>query len=306
MGAWLCDELVGSEAMVTGLIRDQVAKSLFFEKKLDESLNLVRGAVENMELIERILAEYEVDTVFHLAAQAVVGAASRSPVSTFETNIKGTWNVLEACRRVPGVKRIVVASSDKAYGDHEYLPYTEDMPLNGIYPYDVSKSCADLICRCYYYTYGLNVAVTRCGNMFGGGDLNFSRLVPGTIRAAIMNEPPVLRSDGLCIRDYFYVKDAVKAYILLAEKMDEMNLGGQAFNFSGGSKMRVKDMARLILELAGRKHLEPVVLSKAGGEIKDQYLSTEKAERVLGWRPSWTLEEGILETIGWYKDFFKR
>jgi len=306
LGTWLCAELVESGALVTGLIRDQVVKSFFFEKKLDQSVNLIRGKVEKLELIERILAEYEIDTVFHLAAQAIVGTADRSPVSTFETNIKGTWNILEACRRIPGIGRIIVASSDKAYGDHKYLPYTEDMPLNGTYPYEVSKSCADLLCRCYHYAYGLNVAVTRCGNLFGGGDLNFSRLVPGTVRAVIMNKPPVLRSDGRFIRDFFYVKDAVRAYMCLAEKMEEKNLGGQAFNFSSGTRITVKDITRLILRLAGREHLTPVVLNQAGGEIKDQYLSIEKAVKILGWRPSWPLEEGIWETINWYKDFFKR
>jgi len=301
LGAWLCEELVYSGALVTGLIRDKVPKSLLFDKNLDKSMNLIYGVVENTELIERILAEYEMDTVFHLAAQAIVSTASRSPVSTFETNIRGTWSVMEACRRVPGIRRIVVASSDKAYGEQEHLPYTEDMPLNGTYPYEVSKSCADLLCRSYFFSYGLPVSVTRCGNLFGGGDLNFNRLVPGTIKSALMDLPPVLRSDGTFIRDYFYVKDAVKAYMHLAEKMDELSLGGEAFNFSSESKLTAKEMTELILKLTGRQHLKPVILNQAGGEIKDQYLSIEKARKVLGWEPSCTLEEGLCETIDWYK-----
>ncbi|HEY6329177.1 MAG TPA: GDP-mannose 4,6-dehydratase, partial [Blastocatellia bacterium] len=244
-------------------------------------------------------------TVFHLAAQTIVGIANRNPISTFESNIKGTWCLLEACRRSPSVNQIVVASSDKAYGTHEQLPYSEDAPLQGRHPYDVSKSCADLLAQSYAVTYGLPVCVTRCGNLYGGGDLNWNRLVPGTIRSALRGQRPIIRSDGSFIRDYFYVEDAALAYMSLAEEMgSRRELAGEAFNFSNEIQVNVLELTRLILALAGRDDLVPDVRSEALHEIPHQYLDATKARTRLGWEPHFTLEQGLSKTIEWYSTFF--
>lgn len=305
LGSWLVKDLADAGANVTGLIRDWVPRSnLILQGSINE-INTVRGDVKDYFLLERVLNEYEIDTVFHLAAQTIVSIANRNPLSTFEANIKGTWNVLEACRRNPKVEKVIVASSDKAYGEHEVLPYTEDAPLKGIHPYDVSKSCADLVAFTYYNTYRLPVCVTRCGNFFGGGDLNFNRIVPGTIRSIIFNEHPIIRSDGSFIRDYIYIRDAVSAYLFLAEKMDEINIYGEAFNFSNEIQLTVLELTNEILRLMGREDLEPVILNEVKGEIKHQYLSAAKARNMLGWKPKYTLQKGLVETIDWYKEFFK-
>ncbi|MCK4859476.1 MAG: GDP-mannose 4,6-dehydratase, partial [Candidatus Omnitrophica bacterium] len=265
---------------------------------------IVRGEIEDYFLLERVINEYEIDTVFHLAAQTIVPIANRNPFSTFGTNIGGTWNVLEACRRAPLVRRIVVASSDKAYGDQEKLPYDENTPLEGRHPYDVSKSCADLLCRAYFETYKLPVCVTRCGNFYGGGDLNFNRVVPGTIRSVLNNEPPVIRSDGTLVRDYFYIEDAVEAYLLLAEKMEHLKIQGEAFNFSNELQIPVLELVEKIIAVMD-SNLKPVVLNEATNEIKHQYLSAQKAKRILKWQPRYTLEEGLEKTVNWYRVFFK-
>src|SRR6266403_1661024 len=233
LGSSLVRELVGAGARVTCLVRDWVPDSNFYRSGLDRKVRCINGAVEDRSLLERILGEYEIETVFHLAAQTIVGIANRNPISTFETNISGTWALLEACRRSPTVKQIVIASSDKAYGDHEVLPYTEDAPLRGVHPYDVSKSCADLLAQSYAVTYGLPVAITRCGNFYGGGDLNWNRIVPGTIRSVLRGQRPVIRSDGQYVRDYFYVEDGAMVNMVLAEALARQpELRGQAFNFS--------------------------------------------------------------------------
>lgn len=305
LGSWLVKDLVDRGANITGLIRDWVPRSNLVLQGSIENINTVRGDISDYFLLERALNEYEIDTVFHLAAQTIVGIANRNPLSTFETNIKGTWNILEACRRNPAVKKVVVASSDKAYGEQEVLPYTEVTPLKGTHPYDVSKSCTDLIAFTYYNTYGLPVCVTRCGNFYGGGDLNFNRIVPGTIRSVLFDETPVIRSDGSFIRDYIYIRDAVNAYVFLAEKMDGQGIHGEAFNFSNEIQMTVLELTREILRLMGKEDVEPIVSNEATGEIKHQYLSAAKAKKVLGWKPEYTLEEGLKETIDWYKEFFK-
>ncbi|MGA8029534.1 MAG: GDP-mannose 4,6-dehydratase, partial [Bryobacteraceae bacterium] len=250
--------------------------------------------------------EYEINTVFHLAAQTIVGIANRNPISTFESNIAGTWNVLEACRRSTTVKAIVVASSDKAYGDQEALPYSEDTPLEGRHPYDVSKSCADLITQAYGATYGFPVAITRCGNFYGGGDLNWNRIVPGTIRSVVRGERPVIRSDGQFVRDYFYIEDGAACYMLLAEKLlsDAEKVRGQAFNFSNEIQVTVADLVKRILRKMDSS-LEPDIRNEACNEIRHQYLSAEKARRQLGWEPLFTLDEGLERTISWYRDFFE-
>lgn len=304
LGSWLTMELVKKGANVTGLIRDLVPKSNLNWLGFRNEINVVRGNVEDMYILERALNEYEIGIVFHLAAQTIVRIANRNPLSTFETNIKGTWNLLEACRRVPCVKSIVIASSDKAYGDQEVLPYTESAPLQGRHPYDVSKSCADLIAKAYHETYNLPVCITRSGNIYGGGDLNFNRIVPGTIRSVIRNERPIIRSDGTFIRDYFYVRDCVEAYLLLAEKMEDQKIHGEAFNFSNEKQMTVLEITKKILTLMNRVDLEPQILNQVKSEIKYQYLSAEKARQMLGWKSRYTLEEGLKETIQWYQSYF--
>jgi CDP-glucose 4,6-dehydratase len=291
-------------ARVVGLVRDRVPESPLWRSGLDEKITILRGELEDYFLLNRALAEYEVDTVFHLAAQAIVGVANRNPLSTFESNIRGTWHILEACRQNQGVRRVILASSDKAYGDQKQLPYHEELPLNGSHPYDVSKSCADLIASAYHHTYRLPVAITRCGNLFGGGDLNFNRIVPGTIRSAMQNQRPIIRSDGSPLRDYIYVNDAVDAYLGLASALEDSSLHGQAFNFGTARPYSVLDLTHKILELMDRTDLAPVVLNEARGEILHQYLSCEKAQRLLGWEPAASLDVGLLATIDWYRGFF--
>lgn len=306
LGSWLTKTLVERGANVTCLLRDWVPRSLLITSGAIERANVVRGELEDYPTILRAINEYEIETVFHLGAQTIVGTASRSVLSTFESNIKGTWNVLEACRVCSKlVKRIVIASSDKAYGAHEKLPYTEAIPLQGRFPYDVSKSCADLIAMCYFHTYGLPVAITRCGNLYGGGDLNFNRLVPGTIKSALLGQPPIIRSDGKFIRDYFYVEDAVEAYLFLAEQLDRPELHGEAFNFGTETPLSVLEVVELILRLMGRSELKPVILNQATHEIREQYLDCSKARRQLMWRAKYTLEEGLEKTMDWYRSYFR-
>ncbi|CUB31827.1 CDP-glucose 4,6-dehydratase [Bacillus amyloliquefaciens] len=298
-------ELIDQGANVTGLIRDTVPKSNLYQGEQVKQMNIVQGALEDLDVIERALGEYEIDTVFHLAAQAIVGVANRNPISTFEANILGTWNILEACRRHPLIKRVIVASSDKAYGDQPTLPYDENMPLQGKHPYDVSKSCADLLSHTYFNTYGLPVCITRCGNLYGGGDLNFNRIIPQTIQLVLNGEAPEIRSDGTFIRDYFYIEDAVEAYLLLAEKMEELNLAGEAFNFSNEIQLTVLELVEKILK-AMDSDLKPKVLNQGSHEIKHQYLSAEKARKLLNWTPAHTIDEGLEKTIEWYKAFFQK
>jgi CDP-glucose 4,6-dehydratase len=248
LGSWMVDELERRGANVVCLLRDWVPDSRLVSTGAIDRVTVVRGELEDRDLLIRALNEHEIDTVFHLGAQTIVGTAARSPISTFEANVRGTWNLLEGCRLCPRlISRVLVASSDKAYGEHPVLPYTEDAPLVGRFPYDVSKSCADLIAFSYWHTYRLPLAVTRCGNLFGGGDLNFNRLVPGTIRSALRDERPVVRSDGSFVRDYFYVRDAVQAYLALAERMDDASFQGQAFNFGTETPLSVLEMVQAIL-----------------------------------------------------------
>jgi CDP-glucose 4,6-dehydratase len=303
LGSWLTKALCDLEADVVCLVRDWVPQSELVHSQTLERVKVVRGDLDDFSLLERILGEYEVDTVFNLAAQTIVPIANRNPLSTFEANIRGTWALLEACRRGRTVKQIVSASSDKAYGEHKQLPYTEQHALQGNHPYDVSKSCADLIAHSYAVTYGLPVAITRCGNFFGGGDLNWNRIIPGTIRSIIRGKQPIIRSDGHFVRDYFYVEDAAHANILLAENLArDRKLTGEAFNFSNEQPLNVLDVVNLILRLMQSK-LKPEIQNEAKGEILDQYLSAAKARNTLGWSPLFTVEDGLKRTIEWYREF---
>jgi len=301
VGSWLVPRLLAAGAEVVCLVRDWVPQSELVRAGLLDRVRVVRGDVNDQALLERALGEYEIHTVIHLAAQTIVTIANRNPVATFATNIGGTWALLEACRRSPTIKAIILASSDKAYGDHDVLPYTEDAPLQGRHPYDVSKSCADLIAQSYAATYGLPVAITRAGNFYGGGDLNWNRIVPGTIRAVLRGQRPIIRSDGLYVRDYFYVEDGAAAYMLLAEQVAARpELGGHAFNFSNELQITVLDLVQRILVLM-ESDLQPDVRNEAGNEIRHQYLSAAKARRLLDWEPLFTLDEGLRRTIRWYQ-----
>ena len=305
VGGWLVRRLIGLGADVVCLVRDWVPESEAAREGLLDRVRVVRGDVRDGALLERVLGEYEVDTVIHLAAQTIVGIANRNPLSTFETNIAGTWSLLEAARRSPKVKGIVFASTDKAYGDCETLPYDETTPLDGKHPYDVSKSCADLIARSYAVTYDLPVLTTRCGNFYGGGDLNWNRIVPGTIRAVLRDERPIIRSDGEYVRDYFYVEEGARVYTLLAEQIAARpELKGEAFNFSNETQVTVNELVDRILHLMKRTDLKPIVKNEATREIRHQYLSAKKARDTFDWRPTHSLDQGLERTIAWYRKFF--
>lgn len=304
VGGWVVRGLVEAGADAVCLVRDWVPQSELVRGHLLERVKVVRGDVRDQSLLERTLGEYEVNTVIHLAAQTVVPVANRNPVATFETNIAGTWALLEACRRSPLVRQVVVASSDKAYGEQEAPVYDESAPLRGQHPYDVSKACADSIARTYAKSFGLPVVVTRCGNFFGGGDLNWNRIVPGTVRSVIRGQRPVIRSDGHYTRDYFYVEDGAAAYMLLAEKLAAAReLAGEAFNFSNEQPITVLELVRTILAEMG-SDLEPEVLNEALNEIRHQALRAEKARRLLGWQPIYSLGDGLQRTVAWYRQYF--
>jgi CDP-glucose 4,6-dehydratase len=307
LGSWLTAELLRRRATVVCLVRDWVPDSESVHAGTLQQCRLVRGELEDFELMLRALNEYEIDSVFHLGAQTIVGTANRSALSTFEANIKGTWCLLEAARLCsPRVERVIVASSDKAYGEHDRLPYTEDAPLQGRHPYDVSKSCADLISLSYFHTYRLPVAVTRCGNLYGGGDLNFNRLVPGTIASVLRDESPVIRSDGTFVRDYFFVRDAVEAYLQLAERVPEAGFVGEAFNFGTETPLTVIEMATRILAVMRKEDLPLTVLNQASNEIPRQFLDCAKARARMDWRPSHSLDDSLAETVEWYRGWGQR
>lgn len=303
LGSWLTEVLVSHGANVVGLVRDRVPKSKLMQSGLIDQITVVSGEVEDYLLLERSLNEYQIQTVFHLAAQTIVGIANQSPLSTFDTNIRGTWQLLEACRRTSWVESVVVASSDKAYGEHHNLPYTEEAELKGRHPYDLSKSCTDMITQGYSYTYGLPVSIARCGNLFGPGDLNFNRLIPGTIQSVIRGEAPVIRSDGKATRDYVYVEDAAEAYLSLAEAMaSKPEIHGNAFNFSYERPMQASEIVESILKTMDRKDLKANILNNATNEIQHQFLASGKAHKMLGWEPRFNFEEGLRRTIPWYEN----
>jgi CDP-glucose 4,6-dehydratase len=304
VGSWLVKELLARDAAVVALVLDLDPQSELVRSGDLDRVAVVQGRLEDLETLERALAVHEVDTVFHLGAQTLVGPAHRAPLVTWEANVRGTYNLLEACRRLSdSVRRVVVASSDKAYGETDTLPYTEESPLAARHPYEVSKACADLIAQSYHHAYALPVAIARCGNVYGGGDLNWSRIVPGTIRSLLREERPVLRSDGTFVRDYLFVRDAAAAYLLLAERLEDDGVSGRAFNFSDESPRTVLELVEAIGRRLGRGSLAPVVQDAAVGEIHDQALSAARARSVLGWAPRYDLDAGLDETIAWYREY---
>lgn len=305
VGSWLVKELLAHGAYVVALVLDADPQSELYRSGDIQRVSVVNGALEDFWTLERAINLYEIDTVFHLGAQTIVGVAHRFPLPTFEANIRGTYNLLETCRLHSNmVRRVVIASSDKAYGEQPLLPYTENMPLNGRHPYEVSKSCADLIAQSYHHTYGLPVVITRCGNVYGGGDLNWSRIVPGTIRSLLRGERPIIRSDGTYVRDYIYVKDVGRAYMQLAKCLDDSRVQGEAFNFSTEKPMTVLELVNVIQKLMNCEHIKPDIRNCAEGEIRSQHLSAEKARTILKWEPEFDLESGLRETIAWYRGFF--
>lgn len=303
VASWLSDALCKLQAVVVGIDHQTPPTSNFRLLGLDARINLVIGSVTDLFLVQRLINENAVEAVFHLAAQAIVGVANRSPISTFDSNIRGTYTLLEACRSVETVRAVVVASSDKAYGVHQQLPYREDFPLNPLYPYDVSKACEDMIARCYYHTYGLPACVTRFANIYGGGDLNFSRIVPDTMRSIVLDRAPVIRSDGTPQRDFLYISDAVDLYLTLAENAGRSGVAGEAFNAGSGAPISMLDLVRRAITSSGKSHLKPDVQGKAKpeGEIDSQYLDPAKAKDVLGWAPEIGLESGLATTYQWYE-----
>ncbi len=324
LGSHLTATLVQEGAAVVALVRDGVPQSLFYERQLQRQVVCVRGELEDEALPQRILSEYAIETVFHLGAQTIVSTAAQAPVATFKANIAGTWNILEACRQHrPTLQQLIVASSDKAYGSMAGDAYDEAHPLQGRYPYDVSKSCADLLAQSYFHTYGLPVCITRCGNFFGPGDLNISRLIPGTIQAALAGQAPQIRSNGQYIRDYLYVEDGVHAYLTLAAAMQRHSQAaasaqatagtaaptaalppgpiGQAFNFSYGLRLTALAVVQEVLRGMGRTDLQPTILGTAAAEIVEQSLDAKRARQQLRWEPRHGFAAGLEQTIAWYR-----
>jgi CDP-glucose 4,6-dehydratase len=300
LGSWLTKFLLDEGASITGLdILTRRKKTVLTPAELD-AITIVKGSVENFKLLTEICARNSVEFIFHLGAKALVGECYENPRKAFSVNIEGTWNILEACRLNKKIKGVIVASSDKAYGSHTRLPYREDFALQGDHPYDASKSCADLLSDTYFHTYGIPVCITRCGNLYGPGDFNFSRIVPDTIRCGLTHKQLSIRSDGKFVRDYVYVKDIALAYMLLAQNMHKKGVCGEAFNFSDEKPLSVVNMVK---EIYLRLGVTPdyVIQNKANFEIREQFLCSRKARRMLGWKPQYTLQRGLQETIQWYK-----
>jgi len=299
LGSNLTKALIQGGAKVVGLDIKTRRKETILTADDYRKMTVIKGSVTHYRLLENILTGKKIDVVFHLAAEVIVGRCHNNPQRTFSVNIKGTWNVLEACRNSKTIQSIIVASSDKAYGSHKKLPYREEMPLMANHPYDVSKSCADLLAHTYFHTYGLPVCVTRCGNIYGPGDFHLSRIVPDTILSAIKNKTLLIRSDGKFTRDYVYVDDIVDGYLLLAEKIQELNLSGEAFNFSGENPITVIELVNKIFKIIHKKP-NYRILNQSKYEIKEQYLSARKARKTLYWKPRYDLEEGLKKAIEWY------
>ena len=305
LGSWLTRKLIGEKAKIFALVRDFDPQSELIRSEDYKNISIINGELQDFLTLERAIASNEIEYVFHLGAQAIVGTALKNPLEAFESNIRGTYNLLEACRRYSEtIKGIVVASSDKAYGSSKELPYKETMPLKGMYPYEVSKSCADLIADSYFHTYNLPIAVTRCGNIFGGADFNWTRIIPGTIKSLFGDNSPVIRSDGKFLRDYLYVEDVVSAYLLTAENLHRQEIQGQAFNFAPGKPFSVVEIVNILQKIMNKEHLSPIILNNCKGEIKDQYLESSKAYKLLNWSPRFSIEDGLKETVKWYEKYF--
>ncbi|MCM8758629.1 MAG: GDP-mannose 4,6-dehydratase [Candidatus Omnitrophica bacterium] len=304
VGSWLSKFLLRTEARIFGLDIKTHRKETILSKEDLNRIGITKGSVENFKLVLEIIKKNKIDIVFHLAAKSIVGDCLRNPQKALKTNVEGTWNVLEACRQADCVQTVVIASSDKAYGEHKKLPYREDTPLQGSHPYDVSKSCSDLIAQMYHHTYKLPVVITRCGNIYGPGDFNFSRIVPDAIRCAILNKTFIIRSDGKFTRDYIYVEDVVNGYLMLAEKAKKLNLFGQAYNFSYEKPVSVLELTKTIYKIVG---INPKykITNQAKLEIKYQYLDSRKVKKILRWKPKYNLEEGLKNTFYWYKNFLE-
>lgn len=300
LGSWLTKVLIELGAEIIGLdIVKNRKLSVLNENNLRESFKGIKGNVVNLKLIKRIIAQEKPDIIFHLAAEAIVGRSNENPITAFKSNIEGTWNILEAARNKDYITAIVIASSDKAYGSHKKLPYSENAALKGDHPYDVSKSCSDLIAYTYFHTYNLPLSVTRCGNIYGPGDYNFSRIIPDAMRCINNDKTLLIRSDGKFVRDYVYVEDIVNGYLLLAEKVKKLNLGGEAFNFSDENPLTVIAVLNKLFKIAAKK-INYKILNQAKYEIKKQYLDSKKARIVLGWKPNFSLDQGLKKTLQWY------
>jgi len=305
LGTNLTKKMLAAGANIAGIDIEVRRKNTILTKSDYRKIKIVKGSVADYGLVEKLIKKHKPEIIFHLAAEAIVGKCNDVPLCAFKSNIEGTWNVLEVCRKMRSVKAIIVASSDKAYGSHKVLPYKEDAALIGDHPYDVSKSCADLICYTYYHTYGVPVTVTRCGNIFGPGDFNFSRIVPDGIRCALKNKTLSIRSDGKFTRDYVFVDDIVNGYIMLAEQLEHKKLAGEAFNFSDENPITVLELAKAISSILKKKP-NYRILNKARYEIKHQYLASAKARSILGWMPRFTLEQGLKQAVAWYGGYFGR
>ena len=305
LGSNLVKRLLSYGAEVAGLDIKTKRKNTVLTKEDYKKIKVIKGDVANYNLLKSILSKYKPEYIFHLAAEAIVDKCYKDPMKTFSSNIRGTWTVLEASRNSKRVKGIIIASSDKAYGSHSKLPYREETALSGSHPYDVSKSCTDLIARTYFNVYGTPAAVTRCGNIYGPGDFNFSRIAPDTIRSALSGKKLMIRSDGKFTRDYVFVEDIVDGYLMLAEKLKRKNLSGEAFNLSNEKPVSVLQFTKMIYKAANRKP-RLNILNKAKYEIQDQYLSSKKARRILGWKPKHSLDKGLKRTIEWYKTYLNK
>lgn len=303
VGSWLTRALVERGAAVTCLLLDAEKETKLELHGIRDDVEVVSGDLSNPDCVIPVLAHGHFDSVFHLAAQAIVGLANASPLPTFDSNIRGTWNLLEGCRLAGGIERVVVASSDKAYGEQKQLPYTEDQSLNGLYPYDASKACADILARSYARTYDLPVAVTRMANIYGGCDTNLSRVVPGTIASALKGEDPIIRSDGSPVRDYLYVEDAVSGYLALAERLPDDSLAACAFNFGTNDPISVVDLVEKIITAVG-VNVTPRIMSatKIHGEIDRQFLDSSRAHELLGWQARVALDSGLAAAVSWYRE----
>jgi CDP-glucose 4,6-dehydratase len=306
LGCWVSRRLCDLGARVVGLVRDAVTDGHPFERfGLRDRMKLVTGSVDDFDLVRRLVAEERVQVILHLAGQSRVHVAAERPRLAFEVNIRGTWNVLEAVRVAGTRTPVVLASSGTVYGTADELPFTEDTPLRSTSPYDASKACAESVARSYHATFGVPVCLVRSGNLYGGGDLHIERIVPGTIRALLSGERPVIQGDGRAVRDYLYVDDAARAYVMLAEATDDSEIAGEAFNLGAERPTTVADIVETIMRVGGRPDLTAHVLGRPAPAVPAMVLSSLKARKAVGWRAETPLETGLASTIAWYREFWR-